>query len=76
MRDSKLAKVAPTGKLCITAPLTFGAEALMPAMAVYLERYPEVSIDVALSDRVVDLPDRYRSPQLRSFVDFLMERFN
>jgi DNA-binding transcriptional LysR family regulator len=48
-------QLAPAGKLRITAPLTFGAEALMPAMAVYLERYPEVSIDVALSDRVIDL---------------------
>ncbi|WP_215409805.1 LysR family transcriptional regulator [Janthinobacterium sp. JC611] len=48
-------QLAPVGKLRITAPLTFGAEALMPAMAVYLERYPEVSIDVSLSDRVVDL---------------------
>jgi DNA-binding transcriptional LysR family regulator len=25
---------------------------------------------------VVYLPDRYRSPKLRSFVDFLVERFN
>ena len=48
-------QLAPAGKLRITAPLTFGAEALMPAMAAYLERYPEVSIDVVLSDRVVDL---------------------
>lgn len=48
-------QLAPAGKLRITAPLTFGAEALMPAMAAYLERYPDVSIDVSLSDRVVDL---------------------
>ncbi|WP_410236093.1 LysR substrate-binding domain-containing protein [Pseudomonas aeruginosa] len=25
---------------------------------------------------VVYLPDRYRSPKLRSFVDFVVERFN
>lgn len=48
-------QLAPAGKLRITAPLTFGAEALMPGMAAYLERYPDVSIDVSLSDRVVDL---------------------
>ena len=48
-------QLAPAGKLRITAPLTFGAEALMPAMAAYLERYPEVNIDVVLSDRVVDV---------------------
>ena len=48
-------QLAPAGKLRITAPVTFGAEALMPALSGYLERYPEVSIDLALSDRVADL---------------------
>lgn len=45
----------PAGKLCISAPVTFGTEALMPALAQYLERFPNVSIDATLSDRVVDL---------------------
>ena len=48
-------QLAPAGKLRITAPVTFGTEALMPALSEYLERYPKVSIDVALCDRVVDL---------------------
>lgn len=48
-------QMAPAGKLRVTAPVTFGTEALMPALSVYLERYPDVSVDVALSDRVVDL---------------------
>ena len=48
-------QLAPVGKLRVTAPVTFGTEALMPALSVYLERYPEVSVDVALCDRVVDL---------------------
>lgn len=48
-------QLAPAGKLRVTAPVTFGTEALMPALSAYLDRYPEVSIDVALSDRVVDL---------------------
>lgn len=48
-------QLAPAGKLRISAPVTFGTEALMPALAVYLERYPEVSVDVVLSDHVVDL---------------------
>lgn len=48
-------QLAPAGKLRVTAPVTFGTEALMPALSVYLERYPEVSVDVALCDRVVDL---------------------
>lgn len=48
-------QMAPAGTLRITAPVSFGTEALMPALAVYLERHPEVSVDVALCDRVVDL---------------------
>jgi DNA-binding transcriptional LysR family regulator len=48
-------RLAPAGTLRITAPVSFGTEALMPALADYLERYPEVSVDVSLSDRVVDL---------------------
>jgi DNA-binding transcriptional LysR family regulator len=48
-------QLAPAGKLRVTAPVTFGTEALMPALSEYLDRYPEVSVDVTLSDRVVDL---------------------
>jgi DNA-binding transcriptional LysR family regulator len=48
-------QLAPAGKLRITAPVTFGTEALMPALSAYMERYPEVSVDLALSDRVADL---------------------
>ena len=48
-------QLAPAGKLRITAPVSFGTEALMPALSDYLERYPQVSIDLVLSDRVVDL---------------------
>jgi DNA-binding transcriptional LysR family regulator len=48
-------QLAPAGKLRITAPVTFGTEALIPALSQYLDRYPQVSVDVALYDRVVDL---------------------
>ncbi|MBB6557625.1 DNA-binding transcriptional LysR family regulator [Acidovorax soli] len=48
-------QLAPAGRLRVTVPVTFGTEALMPALPAYLERYPEVSLDVSLSDRVVDL---------------------
>ncbi|WP_431099342.1 LysR family transcriptional regulator [Polaromonas aquatica] len=48
-------QLAPAGKLRVTAPVSFGTEALMPALSEYLERYPKVSIDVVLSDRVTDL---------------------
>jgi DNA-binding transcriptional LysR family regulator len=48
-------QATPAGKLRVTAPVSFGTDALMPALAEYLARYPEVSIDVVLNDRVADL---------------------
>lgn len=48
-------QLAPAGLLRISAPVTFGAEALMPALPACLTRYPEVDVDVNLSDRVTDL---------------------
>jgi DNA-binding transcriptional LysR family regulator len=45
----------PRGRLKITAPVSFGAEWLSPAMADYLELHPEVSLDLSLNDRMVDL---------------------
>ena len=46
---------APRGLLKIHAPVSFGSQRLAPALAHYLARHPEVSIDLALSDRVADL---------------------
>ncbi|MEK1943180.1 MAG: LysR family transcriptional regulator [Pseudomonas sp.] len=48
---------APRGRLRINAPVTFGTYCLMPVIADYLNAYPEVQIDLTLSDRVVDLID-------------------
>lgn len=48
-------RAGPRGRLKITAPVSFGAEWLGPAMTDYLERYPEVGLDMSLNDRLVDL---------------------
>lgn len=45
----------PRGTLRISAPVSFGSLRLAPAMTDYLEMYPDVSLDLSLSDRVVDL---------------------
>ncbi|WP_256079265.1 LysR family transcriptional regulator [Massilia sp. YIM B04103] len=50
-------RAVPRGRLKITAPVSFGAEWLSPALTEYLDLYPEVSVDLNLSDRVVDLVD-------------------
>jgi DNA-binding transcriptional LysR family regulator len=47
--------VAPRGTIKLNAALAFGILHLAPVLDDYLARYPEVSIDVTLSDRMVDL---------------------
>lgn len=46
---------SPSGRLRITAPVSFGMRHLAPAIGDYLQRYPQVLIDLDLNDRVVDL---------------------
>ena len=45
----------PVGTIKLTAPLSFGLQTLAPAIASYLEKYPDVSIKTYLSDRRVHL---------------------
>lgn len=45
----------PRGKLRIVAPVSFGSESLAPALADYLERYPQISVDLVLDNTPVDL---------------------
>lgn len=45
----------PRGTIRITAPLSFAVEHLGPLLPLFLQRYPEVSVEVDLSDRAVDL---------------------
>ncbi|MBS0335525.1 MAG: LysR family transcriptional regulator [Proteobacteria bacterium] len=47
--------LVPRGTLKLTCGQSFGLLHLVPAMAEYLARNPEVKFDVSLSDRVVDL---------------------
>lgn len=49
--------VEPVGRLRINAPVSFGNLHLAPLWGPYLQQYPQVSLDVTLSDRVVDLVD-------------------
>ena len=45
----------PRGRLRITAPTSFGSEWLAPVIADYLQLHQEVSVDLNLNDRMVDL---------------------
>lgn len=47
----------PRGRLRVTAPVVFGNECLIPAIADYCERYPEVKLDIVVTDTLSDLID-------------------
>ncbi len=45
----------PVGLLKLSAPLSYGISHLAPVLARFRERYPQLRLDVDLSDRLVDL---------------------
>lgn len=56
-QDAEASQAGPRGRLKITAPTTFGAEVLMPALQRYREVAPDVTLDITLTDRNVDIVD-------------------
>lgn len=44
----------PKGQLRINAPMTFGTRCLSPAIAQFLQQYPELQVELSLSDRFID----------------------
>jgi DNA-binding transcriptional LysR family regulator len=49
------AQGAPRGRLRVNAPVSFGTHSLTPVIARYLRQYPQVEVDLVLTDRFVDL---------------------
>lgn len=47
----------PRGTLKIAASVAFGTLHIAPAMADFLDMYPELDIDMAITDRVIDLAE-------------------
>ena len=45
----------PRGRLRVNAPVSFGILHLAPLWPKFLQKYPEVELDVSLIDRVVDI---------------------
>lgn len=49
------AAAAPRGKLRVSATVGFGERCLVPLVPEFLGRYPEVQLDLSLTDDVIDL---------------------
>ena len=48
-------RTRPSGRLVVSAPVGFGRLHVSPVMSAYLKRYPEVSGELRLSDRMINL---------------------
>jgi DNA-binding transcriptional LysR family regulator len=48
-------RVRPSGRLVVSAPIGFGRLHVSPVMSRYLARYPEVSGELRLTDRMINL---------------------
>lgn len=51
------ARAVPTGRLRINAPASFGMHTLASRLPDYMKAYPEVSVELSLNNRAVDLID-------------------
>lgn len=48
-------QASPRGQVRLVAPVSFGSQSLVPALTAYLDRHPEVSVELTLDNRVPDL---------------------
>jgi DNA-binding transcriptional LysR family regulator len=64
--DVAQARGAPRGKLRINSGTAFGLHQLAPALADFLSRYPEVDVDLSITDRLVDLIEEQADIAVRS----------
>ncbi|WP_458759670.1 LysR family transcriptional regulator [Afipia sp. TerB] len=53
--STRAERTEPSGRLVISAPLVFGRLHVRPLVTAYLDRYPDVSAELRLSDRMLNL---------------------
>ncbi len=54
-RGAESLRVAPRGVLKVSCAVSFGMDCLAPMITDYLVQYPEVSVDMSLNDRMIDM---------------------
>jgi len=59
-------RAVPQGTLRVTAPVSWGAHRLVPAIGAYMALYPAVRVELSLNDRVVDLAEEGFDVGIRS----------
>jgi DNA-binding transcriptional LysR family regulator len=57
---------APTGKIRVSANVPVGRQLLLPIVPAFLEAYPELSLEISLTDLVIDLLEQRTDVALRS----------
>lgn len=56
-RSVERLRLAPAGTLRVSAPVSFGASIIAPLTASFLQAWPEVCVELDLTNRMVDLVD-------------------
>jgi LysR family transcriptional regulator for bpeEF and oprC len=59
-------RLRPQGRLRVDVPVSFGRYLLTPALPRFTERYPELSLEIQLNDRVVDMVEEQIDVVVRS----------
>ncbi|WP_239518962.1 LysR substrate-binding domain-containing protein, partial [Klebsiella oxytoca] len=59
------AGASPRGRLRVNANVAFGRRYLVPLVPDFLARYPQISLDLVLTDTVVDLLEQRADVAIR-----------
>ncbi|TKT82969.1 LysR family transcriptional regulator [Aquamicrobium sp. LC103] len=60
------AGAAPRGRLRVNSYVPFGQHRLIPLLPRFLERYPDVAVDLVLTDNVIDLMEERADVAIRA----------